>query len=256
MQIVEDDSKKLWLATPGELMRFDPKTLTYEYFKNDYYNQNSISYNSISSLFIDRTGILWVGTAGMGINIYDPKANRFSTLVIKSDPSSRITGFSVRAVLQETNDIMWISTDVLFRWNRRTGEIKSYETDSNRPDDFGNAGAWSMIKSNDGKIWIATNEGVYSYNPLNENIRQYKFNLADTLGLPQKEVYAVFEDHQKNIWVATENFFCRLIDVDKGIFQNYRYQESLPYNQRVRPVIYQDSKDKILAWNKKWFAAF
>ena len=244
MQIVEDNSKKLWLATPGELMRFDPTSLTYEYFKNDYFNQNSISYNSISSLYIDRTGILWVGTAGMGINLYDPKINRFSTLFIKNDPSSRITGFSVRSILQENNDIFWISTDVLYRWNRRTGQIKSYETDSNRPDDFGNTGAWSIIKSSSGKIWFATNEGVYSYNPESQKIRQYKFNLADTLGLPQKEVYAVFEDHQKYIWIATENFFCRLINVDKGIFQKFQYQESLPYNQRVRPVIYQDSKER------------
>ncbi len=141
MQIVEDNTGKMWLATPGELMRFNPVSDSYDYFKNDFLNQNSISYNSISSLYIDRTGILWVGTAGMGINIYDPKANRFSTLVIKNNPSSRITGFSVRTVMQENDDIVWISTDVLYRWNRKTGETKSYETDSNRPDDFGNTGA-------------------------------------------------------------------------------------------------------------------
>lgn len=241
MQIVEDDSKKLWLATPGELMRFDPKSNSYSYFRNDYNSPNTISYNSISSLHIDRTGILWVGTAGMGINLYDPKINRFSTLFIKADPSSRITGFSVRSILQESNDIYWISTDVLFKWNRRTGETKSYETDSNRPNDFGNTGPYSMIKSSDGKIWTATTEGVFCYDPANENAIQYKFNESDTTGLPQKEAFAVFEDHQKNIWAATENYFCRLIDKEKGIFQSFRYQTPQPYNQRVRPVIYQDN---------------
>ena len=162
MKIVEDESGNLWLATPGELMKFNPESESYEYFKNDYYDQSTINYNSISSLYVDRTGILWVGTAGMGINLYDPKVNRFSTLFIKNDPSSRITGFSVRSILQENDDIFWLSTDVLFRWNRRTGETKSYETNSNRLDDFGNTGPWSMIKSNDGKIWTATTEGVFS----------------------------------------------------------------------------------------------
>lgn len=242
MQIVGDNSAKLWLATPGELMRFNPVSLTYEYFKNDPLNQNTISYNSISSLYLDRTGILWVGTAGMGINLFDSKAHRFSTLAIKNDPSSRITGFSVRSVLQESNDIVWISTDALFRWNRRTGEIKSFETDSNRPDDFGNTGPWSMIKSHDGKIWAATTEGVYSYESSTEIVRQYKYNPTDTTGLPQKEVYAVWEDQEKNIWIATENYFCLLSDVNDGIFQSYRYQVPLPYNQRVRPVIYQDGQ--------------
>lgn len=256
MQIVEDNTGKLWLATPGELMRFNPVSNTYDYFKNDFLNKNSISYNSISSLFIDRTGILWVGTAGMGINIYDPKANRFSTLSIKNNPSSRITGFSVRTVMQENNDIFWISTDVLYRWNRKTGEIKSYETDSNRPDDFGNTGPWSIIKSYDGKTWMATTEGLFRYDSLTKKARQYKFNKVDSTGLPQKEVFAVFEDNQKNIWAATENYFCKLVDIDKGIFQSYRYQASLPYNQRVRPVIYQDSKGKYWLGTRKGLLLF
>lgn len=256
MQIVEDNTGKLWLATPGELMRFDPASPSYLYFKNDFLNQNSISYNSISSLYIDRTGILWIGTAGMGINMYDPKANRFSTLFIKNNPSSRITGFSVRTIMQENDDIIWISTDVLYRWNRKTGEIKSYETDSNRPDDFGNTGPWSIIKSYDGKIWMATTEGLYRYDPSTGKARQYKFNQTDPTGLPQKEVFAVFEDNQKNIWVATENFFCKLIDTDKGIFQSYRYQASLPYNQRVRPVIYQDKKEAFWIGTKNGLLLF
>ena len=243
VQITTDISGKLWLASPAELMSFDPVTLKYEYFKNDPLNPNSISYNSISSLFIDKTGVLWVGTSGMGINLYDPKTSRFSILQRKNDPKSRVSGFSLRSVLEESDEIVWVSTDVLFRWNRKTGKIISFETSSNRPNDFGNTGPWSMLKSHNGIIWTATTEGVYSYDPSNAKTRQYKYNPADSSGIPQKAVYAVFEDHQKNIWVATENFFCRLTNIDKGIFQCYRYQSSLPYNQQVHPVIYQDNKD-------------
>ena len=243
IQIVEDISGKLWLATPGELMRFDPVSLSYHYFRNDPYNEQSISYNSISSLWIDKTGILWVGTSGMGINLYDPKANRFSVMERKEDSSSRITGFSVRSILQDDDGFIWISSDVLYRWNRKTGELKSYETSSNRLNDFGNTGAWSMIESSDQKIWIASTEGLFRYDKLTGEARQYKFDPTNSKSLPQKEVYSVFEDHQKNIWVATENFFCRLTNVYKGTFQCYRYQSSLPYSQQVRPVIYQDNKD-------------
>ncbi len=242
IQIVEDYSGKLWLATLGELMRFDPSTGNYNYFRNDPLNPQTISYNSISSIYLDKTGILWIGTSGMGINLFDSKANRFPILLRKDDPSSRITGFSVRSVLEENDDIVWISTDVLYRWNRKTGELKSYETSSNNLDAFGNTGAWSMIKSLDGKIWTATTEGLYRYDPLTERARQYKFNPADTSGLPQKEVYAVFEDHQKSIWIATENYLCRLLDIDKGIFQHFRYQLAPSYSEQVRPVICQDYK--------------
>lgn len=122
--MTEDHHGKLWLATPGELMRFDPTNSSYDYFKNDPFNPKSVSFSSISSLFTDKTGIVWIGTAGLGINLYDSKSNRFSTLVRKEETSSRITGFSVRSILEENDEILWISTAVLYRWNRKTGELK------------------------------------------------------------------------------------------------------------------------------------
>jgi len=240
--ISEDHHGKLWLATPGELMRFDPTINLYDYFKNDPFNPKSINFSSISSLYTDKTGIVWIGTAGMGINLYDSKAERFSTLLKKKEGASRITGFSVRAILEENNDIVWVSTAVLYRWNRKTGDLKSYETSSDRPDDFGNTGAWTLIKSADGKIWAATSEGLYRYDPSTEKAKQFKFNPANNSGLPQKEVYAVFEDHKGNIWITTENYFSKLIDIDKGLFQNFRYQSAPSPNELVRPVICQDRK--------------
>jgi signal transduction histidine kinase/ligand-binding sensor domain-containing protein/AraC-like DNA-binding protein len=241
-QIVEDNFGKLWLATSGELMRFDPLSNKYDYFRNDPFNSQSISYNSISSLCIDKTQILWVGTSGMGINFYDPKANRFSTLKRKNDTSARNSGFSVRSILQDDDGYVWISGEVLYRWNRKTNELKSFETKFDRLEDFGNTGAWSLMESFDKTIWVACSEGLFKYDKLTQKARLYRFNTSDTTSLPQKEVYFVFEDHQKNIWAVTENYLCKLINFEGGIFQSYRYQTSLPYNQQVRPVIYEDNR--------------
>ena len=255
--IIEDFSGNLWLSAPGELMMFDTESKSYTYFKNDPLNPQSVSYNSISTGCIDKTGILWFGTSGMGISFYDPKASRFSTLIRKEESSSRISGFSVRSVLEGENDFVWISTDVLYRWNRKTGELKSYETSSNNLNAFGNTGAWSMIKSSDGKIWTATTEGLYRYDPSTENVRQYKFNPDNPSGLPHKEVYTVFEDNAASIWILTENFFSKLVDIEKGLFQHFRYYSGPVYNEQVRPVIYQDrngifwlgTKDGLIRFN-------
>ncbi len=241
--IAADQSGGLWLATPGELMIFDPSTRKYSYITNDPLDPGSISYNSVSGLWCDRSGIMWIGTPGAGINIYDPKANRFSLFRRKNEPGSRVTGFSVRAICDDDEGNIWISTEVLYRWNRETGELKSYETSSARPDDFGNTGAWSIAKANSGILWFGTAQGLYSYDPVTEKSRLYKFNPADSSGVPEKEVYAVFVDNQDHVWIATEYYFSELTDISRGKFIHYRYNSSRTRNVAAHPAVYQDKND-------------
>ncbi|MDZ7303648.1 MAG: response regulator [candidate division KSB1 bacterium] len=254
--IVEDQAGRFWLATPGELMRFNPADHSYNYFRHDPLAPQGLSYNSISSLWRDRTGVLWFGTAGGGINLYDPKARRFSLLVRPPEPSSRIAGFSVRSILEDDAGDLWISTEVLYRWNRKTGVLKSFETSSNRPDDFGNTGAWSMLQSADGAIWYASHQGLFRHEPHSGKTRQYKFNPADTSGLRQKEVYAVYEDRSGKIWIATENYFSQLIDTKNGRFRHFHYRPSPPNNEIVRPAIYQDGKGRFWLGTKEGLLQF
>jgi signal transduction histidine kinase/ligand-binding sensor domain-containing protein/AraC-like DNA-binding protein len=255
-QITGDGSGYLWLATTAELMRFDPLSETYDYFKNDPLDPRSVSYNGISSLCIDRTGMLWIGTTGMGISIHSPWSNRFPVLERRTEPSSRVTGFSVRYVMEDDDGFVWVSTDVLYRWNRKTGELRSYETSSDRLDDFGNTGAWSMVQSSGHIIWLASTEGLFRYDPSTEKTRLYKYNATDPDGLPQKQVFAVFEDSRGNIWIATENFLCKLLDEEKGRFQHFRYQPGPAYNEQVRLVIHEDHEGLIWLGTKDGLLRF
>lgn len=266
VEIAEDYDGNLWIATSAELMKFNPVSSTYSYYKNDPYDNKSISYNSISSLYIDKTGILWVGTSGMGINIFDSKSKKFFALERNKDTSSRITGFTIKSIVEESKDIVWVSTGVLFRWNRTTGELKSYETNSEKIDAFGNTGAWSLIKTFDGKILAATTEGLYRYDPITQKAKQYKHNPSDSLSIPQKQVYSLFEDKDHNIWLATENYLCRVVNFEKGIFEKFIYQNAPSSDEQVRTVITQDksgtiwlgTKNGLLRFNKneKSFIAF
>lgn len=241
-QIEKDHAGFLWLATPGGLMRFEPETFKYAYFSNNPFDPNSISDNIIASLCVDKTGILWVGTSGLGINIYNPNQNRFSTKAREKDASSRFTGFSVRSVLEDASGMVWIGSDILFRWNRKTNEMKSYETSSYTPDDFGNTGPWSIIEDAAGNIWTATSEGVYRHNPKNGNTRQFKYNPQDTTGLPEKDVYSITEASDGSIWIVTENYLCKLINAEKGIFEIKLRLSFSSSNKTARTVIYHENQ--------------
>lgn len=240
-EITEDEFGRLWLATPGVLMRFDIESRSYDYFRHDPFNVQSMSFNGVSSIHRDRAGVLWFGTPGYGVNLLDPKAHRFQILQRPAAMTSRIAGFSVRSILEDADDFVWVSTDVLYRWDRKTGELTSFETTSDRPDDFGNTGVWAMIQSRkSGDQYFATFQGLFRREYQTGRIYQYTYDSSDPDGLPQKEVFGVYEDNEGNIWIATRNYFSKLEDVDSGRFRSFQY------NQRttgglIRPQIYQEA---------------
>ena len=252
-EIIQDKQGDLWLATPGELMRFNTKTLKYESVKNDPLKPESISYNSISSLFLDRTNILWIGTSGMGIDYYDPKANRFGLLKRKVTTNSRVTGFSIRAVLEENERYVWISAEVLYRWDRKTGTLKSFETSSTNLNAFGNTNVSSMIKSKDGKLWFTSTEGLFVYDPKTEKAKQFFYNKIVPNGIKHKGVAAVFEDKNGFIWIVTDNFLSKMVNRENGIFKHYNIPK---YNLIIRCSIYEDNKNQLWLGSKNGLLVF
>ena len=219
--IEEDGKGRLWLATPDELMIFDPARQTYQSIRSQKMNPLSLSSNRLTELLRDRSGVIWVGTNGYGLNLHDPKADRFFTYRRPRDFPSRIDRFSITALLEDRDGSLWISADVLYRWNRRTGELISFETDSDHPEDFGNTGSWSMLQDSSGSIWLAGFEGVYRYDPSSKISRHF----AKGRGLKEKLAFQVYPDRQNRIWVATENYFSRY-DAEADRFVHYRYREN------------------------------
>ena len=231
----EDPSGRLWLSTRSELMRFDPARGEFAYFRHDPQVPESINSDLPTSVYSDRSDVLWVGTNGYGINVHDPKANRFQTFRRPEGGPSRMAGFSVYTIFEDHTGTLWIDAGLLYKWDRATGEFRSFETTSDRPDDFGNTGVWSIVEDQPGFLWAATYRGLYRYEVATGRARQYRYDPADSTGLPEQVVYDVFRDTTGVIWAVTENFLVRLVDGERGRFQSWRYKDRPTSGQWVFP---------------------
>jgi signal transduction histidine kinase/ligand-binding sensor domain-containing protein/DNA-binding response OmpR family regulator len=244
-KIVKDNKDNLWLASIGELMSFDTKTKTFTSYKNNPLIPESLIFNGISGLFIDRSNIVWAGTTGMGISYYDPKTQRFSLIKRQADPDSRINGFSVYAIAEENDRYVWISAGVLYRWDRKKNILKSFESDPNFLDAFGNLNAWSILKSRDGNLWFTNTRGLFVLNPKSGKTRHYKYNKNDPKGIPQKGVANIYEDKKGFLWIVSENYLSKMTNRENGTFKHFQYLRAPAYQVYVRPVIFEDRDNKI-----------
>jgi signal transduction histidine kinase/ligand-binding sensor domain-containing protein/DNA-binding response OmpR family regulator len=239
IQMLRDRTGGFWISTHSELMRFDPGTGAFQYLRHNPVDLTSISGNLPTALYQDRSDVIWVGTNGYGISVHDPKGERFRTFRRPETRPYRESGFSVYTLFEDSGGNVWISAGLLYRWNRRTGEFVSFETASDRLDDFGNTGVWSMLEYPRGYLWAGTYRGLYHHEIAAGRSRQYRHDAADPDGLPEVEVKGVFRDRDGMLWAVTENYLAKLVDPAAGRFISYRYNARLTTEAWTFPSIVQ-----------------
>jgi signal transduction histidine kinase/ligand-binding sensor domain-containing protein/DNA-binding response OmpR family regulator len=223
IQMLQDRTGRFWISTHAELMRFEPRTGAFQYLRHDPLDLTGSDITLPTALYQDRSQVIWVGTNGYGINVHDPKGKRFRTFRRPEGRSYRQSGFSVYTLFEDSGGNVWIDAGLLYRWNRRTGEFVSFETTSDRLDDFGNTGVWSMLEHPRGFLWAGTYRGLYHHEIATGRSRHYRHDPADLQGLPEAQVKGVFRDRDGTVWVVTENYLAKLIDPSGGRFVSYRY---------------------------------
>lgn len=223
--MIQDMNGDIWIPTRSGLLLFDPNEKQYTYIEHDPLDPNSLSFNNLSAIIQDRTGVIWIGTGGMGADLYDLKSERFKLLQKQESPDSRINGFSVRSIVEENDSITWISAGVLYRWNRNNGALQSFESSSSRPDDFGNTEVFSMMRAKNGNLYIGATTGLHIYDPDTKSTQFFKHEIYDPEGLPEDHVFSVLQAQNDSIYLLTENYFCQLLDEYKGRFKCIRLNE-------------------------------
>ena len=237
-----DRAGSLWMTTRSELMRLDPSTGAFTYYRHDVQDAASINSNLPTAIYRDRSDVLWVGTNGYGLSVHDPKADRFHTFRRPETWLSRLSGFSVYTLFEDRTGTLWIDAGLLYKWNRSTGALRSFETTSDRPNDFGNTGVWSVIEDPRGFLWAATYQGLYRHEIATGRSRLYRHDPRDSAGLPEQTVYDVFRDREGAVWAVTENFLARLADPVRGRFETWRHKTVATQRRWIFPSTIQDAQ--------------
>jgi signal transduction histidine kinase/ligand-binding sensor domain-containing protein/DNA-binding response OmpR family regulator len=226
IQMLRDRTGRLWISTHSELMRFDPATGAFEYLRPDPLNPTGINSSLPTALYQDQSEVVWVGTNGHGLNVHDPKGERFRTFVRPPTRPYRQSGFSVYTLFEDSGGDLWIDAGVLYRWNRRTDSFTSWETSADRPDDFGNTRVYALLEHPRGFLWAAAERGLYHYEIATGRSRHFRRDPADPSTLPETQVRGVFRDRDGVLWAVTENYLAKLVDPARGRFVSYPYNES------------------------------
>ncbi|MCB1037783.1 MAG: hypothetical protein KDD47_28375, partial [Acidobacteria bacterium] len=143
---------------------------------------------SITALFEDREGSLWIGTARSGL--FRLNDGDFLLWGMREGLSSS----SARTVFQDHEGALWIGTDGGGLNRLFDGRVTHYSAADGLPRDV----VLAVYESSPGTLWIGTAGGGLSRF---EDGRFTTFSTAD--GLSSAAVTCLFADRQQSLWIGT-----------------------------------------------------
>ena len=155
----QDQSGNIWMSTGvGSLAIVNVTDNTIRTEKNSLNDPSSISTGTISSIFCDRSGIVWI-TTDKDICLYDPNGQRFAPFYrqLKLDKRDYCRSF-----YQDIYKQLWIDVyDVgLVRYNPQTGEKRILTYKEGDKNSINHPTILGISGDNSGAVWVATNNGI------------------------------------------------------------------------------------------------
>ena len=117
------------------LSKFDKRRNNSFNYRKDLNNKKGISSNGVTELYVDRSGIIWIGTMDGGINKIDPYKKQFLHYEHNLSNQNSLSENKVWSIYEDSYGKVWIATagkgvDVLVP---ESNQFINYTRNTNEP---------------------------------------------------------------------------------------------------------------------------
>lgn len=197
----------LWVALNTGLRRMKNGRVT------SYPTPNGPANNYAWTVLEDRTGNIWVGTNGGGLNVFTKQGVKTYTT------DNGLPDNQIHAVFQDHAGNIWIGTERGGISSLVHGRFRNYSTRDGLPDNR----VWTIFEDHDQNLWFGTDGGLSRFD-------QGKFTTADLHddqngGLATGGVVHVYQDQDGVFWIGT--YGSGLKRLAKGKLTTYTTRDGL-----------------------------
>lgn len=260
--IYEDASGNLWIGTnENGVYCYSPQTGRSQCWSI----ANGLSSNDVKAVYVDEAKRLaYVGTHAGGLNVIDLRSGRVQVvqamnahsniyaieplsdgrLLVSNisaplyfDPATMSFEKAGLRIVSILPGVMFIKRDRKGRiWiggKNGVGLLEEKNGHVQAVDLFGELGfagkyVNSVFEAADGKYYLATRSGLFSYDEGSRSVKQYTVKH----GLPDDVVYGVMEDEQSRLWLSTDRGLS-CFNPENEQFKNYQDIDGILGNQFV-----------------------
>lgn len=207
MCITQDNEDYLWIGTfGGGLDKFDIKKESFTHFSHDPANESSLPDNDILSLYIDRSGIIWVGShLGEGITKLQKSLIKFNLLNSETNTAVNLNDNVVWSVYKDEKDL-WVGTyrGGVNRLNLKQKKETYYTVQQKNPNSISNNHIRCIKGGDKNTIWFGTyNGGLNRLNKISDKVTRFLNSPEEPNSISANQVQDILIESDTVIWIAT-----------------------------------------------------
>lgn len=190
-KIYQSHDSTMWFATMSGVFFYSDKNedpCHLEAINND----QSLANNEVWEIFEDHTGHVWIGTL-KGLTRLNEQRKIVNNYRKKPGDSASLPSNSVNSITEDHKNRLWLATDAgICLYNRREDNFKAMYDNHNLP-----SGVIYDILHHNGKLWLSTNSGLYSFEldtkivrhfTENDGLQSDEFNMGAAFKAPDGEM--------------------------------------------------------------------
>lgn len=191
-------------------------------YLNDRTDQRSLSNNTVYSLLVDNTGMLWIGTNGGGANRFNPRHLQFRHFAAGNDAKDVLPSGRLMCLTRESGSTILASiyNSGLAEIDTASGACTLYSSTDPKdwiPDNIVN----DILVDSKGRTWLATNNGLAVRQKGEKQFRLFDSVLGNQHVLPDHIFYALFEDREGSLWIGTYSHGVIQWNQEQDIWNHY-----------------------------------
>lgn len=222
----------------------------------NYNENNSTIHNSVFALSEGLDNLVFIGTDGAGIQVFDSGSSRLINWkgIAGTDKCDNFK--SIYAIYQDKNGFIWLGTNgygmircKIVRTNAglKISDLKRYTADSEGQGKLSSNIIFSIIPANNEQLWVGTRlGGLNLFDKRTEKFITYKNNPSDPTSLSSNDVLCLVKDSASKLWIGT-SFGLNVLESNnagRAVFKSYTVKDGLP-NNTIHGIV---SSDKSSIW--------
>ena len=205
--IARDKAGLLWVASLRGVTQLNPRTGAYQLFEPDDADPYSIYGEVLNCVYVDPQNIVWTGSNGWGVDVYNPYQIRFEHYKSKQIYGGTLIGRSVWGLDRDKHGYLWLSAipGGIQRVNLQSGDTRSFQTDDSDPAVWSMTYSTKVLVDRQDRVWMGTiGAGLRRWDMQQEQMKLYrKISKGESL-LSNNTIYALLETRDGTIWVGTD----------------------------------------------------